>query len=185
MELDMIKQKVLEDVDPQLKEQKKRERRKTRMVVTVQFLMLIALILFIFYLLMGISTVKGESMYPTLHDKDVTVYYRLRRQYKAGDVVVIKRPGDEEYVKRIVAVAGDTVNIQAGKLYVNGDEKAFSGAIGDTNRVEDVIQYPVTIKDDEVFVLGDNRMNSEDSREFGAVKTEDIKGKIIWYIGKL
>lgn len=185
MEIEAIKKKILEDVDPQLKRQKKREQRKNRIIVGLQFIVLIGLILFVFYLFMGMSTVKGSSMYPTLHDGDVAVYYRMHDQYVPGEVVVIERPGNKEFVKRIVAVAGDTVNIQSGKLYVNGEEKVFAGAIGDTVRVEDAIEYPVTMDDNEVFVLGDNREVSEDSREFGAVKTEDIKGKIIWYIGKL
>lgn len=61
-------------------------------------------------------------MYPTLHDQDVVIYKRKNTEYRVGDVVAIKRPNGEEYVKRIVAVAGDTVNIQNGKIYVNGEE---------------------------------------------------------------
>lgn len=68
-------------------------------------------------MLMGISTVQGNSMYPTLHDQDVVIYKRKNTEYRVGDVVAIKRPNGEEYVKCIVAVAGDTVNIQNGKIY--------------------------------------------------------------------
>lgn len=185
MEIDEIKKKVLEDVDPQLRSQKKKEMRRARLVISLQFLALAAVILLVFYLMMGFSTVTGNSMYPTLHDKDIVAYSRLGKEYKPGDVIVFKRSDGEEFVKRVVAVAGDTVNIQSGKVYVNGEEAKFKGTLGKTIRTGSCIEYPVVVEDKEVFVLGDNREVSEDSREFGAVKNNDIKGRIIWYLGRL
>ena len=96
--------------------------RKYRAVITLEFVVLIVLIMVLFYALMGISTVQGNSMYPILHSGEKVVYNQRVSDYKAGDVIVLKRPDGEEFVKRIVAVAGDTVNIQNGKLYVNGAE---------------------------------------------------------------
>ena len=89
MEIDEIKKKVLEDVDPQLRSQKKKEMRKARLVISLQFLALAAVILLVFYLMMGFSTVTGNSMYPTLHDKDIVAYFRLGKEYKPGDVIVL------------------------------------------------------------------------------------------------
>ena len=132
MEMNEIKQKVLEDVDPEIHRLKKKERRKYRALVTVEFVALIAGIMIVFYILTGISTVQGNSMYPTLHSGDRVIYNRRTADYKAGDV-----------------------------------------------------KYPVTVQDDQVFVLGDNREVSEDSRMFGAVSLDDVKGKIVWYMGKL
>ena len=83
--------------------------------MTVEFVALIVGIMIVFYMLTGISTVQGNSMYPTLHSGDRVIYNRRTADYKAGDVIVLKRPDGEEFVKRIVAVAGDTVNIQNGK----------------------------------------------------------------------
>lgn len=91
----------------------------------------------------------------------------------------------EEYVKRIVAVAGDTVNIQNGRIYVNGEELVTEQAIGETNAKSDDITYPLVVDDKQVFVLGDNREISRDSREIGTVKIDDIKGRIVWYMGKI
>lgn len=136
MEIDEIKKKVLEDVDPQLRSQKKKEMRKARLVISLQFLALAAVILLVFYLMMGFSTVTGNSMYPTLHDKDIVAYFRLGKEYKPGDVIVLERPDGEEFVKRVVAVAGDTVNIQSGKVYVNGEEAKFKGTLGKTDGLE-------------------------------------------------
>ncbi len=182
---DDIKKMVLTDVDPQTRRRFKKERRKAWLIVIAEFFLLIAAILALFYIMMGISTVKGNSMYPTLHDRNVVVYQRRVRQFRPGDIIVIRRPSGEDYVKRVVAVAGDTVNIQSGNLYVNGEIREFDGPIGETGRMGSDMKYPVTVGDQQVFVLGDNRENSEDSRLFGNVDIEDIRGRLIVYIGGL
>ena len=148
-----------------------------RLIVTLQFLGIAAVVILIFYILMGISTVDGNSMYPTLHDKDIVIYNRRCKEYKAGDIVAIARPSGEDYVKRVIAVAGDTVNIQDGKVYVNGE-------IGTTEKKASKITYPLRVGDKEVFVLGDNREVSRDSREIGTVKVSDIEVKIELYMGR-
>ena len=99
--------------------------------------------------------------------------------------MIIDRPGDEEFVKRIVAVAGDTVNIQNGKVYVNGKEQVLDGPVGNTYVMDDSVPNPYKVGDNQVFVLGDNRFNSEDSRSFGAVSIDDLRGRLTWYIGRL
>lgn len=185
MEIDAIKKKVLEDVDPRIKEIKRKEERRTRLITTVQFLALIVIMLLVFYILMGISTVDGDSMYPTLHDQNKVIYMRSVQEYQPGDIVVVNRPGGEEYVKRIVAVAGDTVNIQSGKLYINGQEREFEADFGETDWMSQELEYPVQVGVSEVFVVGDNREISEDSRTFGPVSTDDIAGKILYYFGKI
>ena len=185
MDIDDIKKKILEDVDPETKRKRAHERRVQRFVIALQSIAVIIVVLLIFYMLMGISTVQGNSMYPTLHDQDVVIYKRKNTEYRVGDVVAIKRPNGEEYEKRIVAVAGDTVNIQNGRIYVNGEELVTEQAIGETNAKSDDITYPLVVEDKQVFVLGDNREISRDSREIGTVKIDDIKGRIVWYMGKI
>ena len=186
MEKDVIKKKILEDVDPGLRRKKIRKKRKDRILVTLEFLGLIAVIMLLFNLLIGISTVQGNSMYPTLHDGDRVLYYRRYSDYKIGDIVALDRPDGEEFVKRVVAVAGDTVNIQNGKLYVNGEEQKMDGPVGRTEAsAKGTVAYPLTVGEEQVFVLGDNREVSSDSRMFGPVKVRDLKGRIAWYIGSL
>lgn len=85
---------------------KKKQMRKYRAVITLEFVVLIVLIMVLFYALMGISTVQGNSMYPILHSGEKVVYNQRVSDYKAGDVIVLKRPDGEEFVKRIVAVPG-------------------------------------------------------------------------------
>lgn len=184
MDIDAIKQKVLEDVDPEVKRQKKKQARKSYIIVTVQFALLIGVIIGIFYLLMGLSTVDGNSMYPTLHDKDTLVYQRSVEEYKVGDVVAVMMPNGDEYVKRVVGVAGDTVNIQDGKVFINGEEQDLEGPVGETRMTNKQGENPCRVGEDQVYVLGDNRLNSKDSRNFGPVDIDDLKGKIIFYFGR-
>lgn len=184
MEIDNLKKQVLEDVDPVLKKKKKRRQRRNRILITLQFLAVIAIIAGVFYSFIGISTVDGNSMYPTLHDHNIVLYTRHNKEYKSGDIVALNRPNGEVYVKRIIAVSGDTVNVQRGKVYVNGQEIVTEQAVGVTEAKSDTIKYPLTVGDKEVFVLGDNREISRDSREFGTVKVKAIKGTIRWYMGE-
>lgn len=185
MEKDDIKKKILEDVDPQTHRQSVRKKRKDRILVILEFLGLIVGILLVFHILLGISTVQGNSMYPTLHSGDKVLYYRRNTIYREGDIVALRSGDGEELVKRIVAVAGDTVNIQNGKLYVNGTEEKLSQIQGETLAMKDSsVKYPLKIEENQVFVLGDNREISSDSRTFGPVSVKDIEGKIAWYIGK-
>lgn len=133
-------------------------------------------------------TIHQISMEPTLQEGDRVLISRLSYHFhepKAGDVVVLHSPVDasEDLVKRIVAVGGDTVDILDGDLFVNGAavvepylaEQDFRGG------------YPETvIPDGQVFVLGDNRNNSGDSRLFGPIDVDSIIGSafaVYWPIG--
>ena len=145
------------------------------------------LLVFISAFLVRISGVSGDSMYPTLHDGDrILVRVASYEQPQRGDMIVVQARHylSEPLVKRVIAVAGDTVEVEyGGVVYVNGEEidepyvneEVFGG--GDT-------QYPITVPEGSVFVMGDNRNNSEDSRltAVGTLKTEDIIGKVIFRI---
>ncbi len=185
MGLEEIKEKVLDDVDPVRIRARKREMRKQRILTVLEIFAVFIVIGLCFYWYMGMASVSGDSMYPSLHDGDIVFYRRHNSEYRKGDVVAIVRPNGEEYVKRVVALAGDTVNIQNGEVYVNGQLVETKEALGKTNAMSEDVSYPLVVGDKEVFVLGDNREISKDSREFGPVKVADIKGKILWYLGKM
>ena len=121
-----------------------------------------------------ICFVHGQSMEPTLSDKDIVLVKKYNLDLHYGDVVVIKTNG-EVIIKRIVGLPGDTIKIDH-YLFVNGEKK-------DDNYMEDNGDInDVTLKKDQYFVLGDNRNFSIDSRfeEIGIIDRDDIIGKMIF-----
>lgn len=186
MDKSEIKQMVLSDVDPKTRAAKRREQRRTALITAAEFIGLILAVVILFFILMGTSTVDGDSMYPTLHNGDKVIYQRHNSEFKFGDIVAIRMESGEIYVKRVIGVAGDTINIQNGAIYVNGVKAETPEAIGETNPTAgSEIEYPYLVRDGEYFVLGDNREVSDDSRHFGAVGKAQIKGKIKLYTGKV
>ena len=97
----------------------------------------------------------------------------------------MRMPSGEYYVKRVIAVGGDTVDIRKGKLYVNDEEMDEPYVNGETERKVGGVEFPYTVEDGKVFVMGDNREESMDSRDFGAVIRKQIKGKVWLYIGRI
>lgn len=149
-----------------------------------KFLLLLAIVFFVFRFVIGCSFVKGESMLPTLQNGALVLYVRVCPEYKAGDVVSVRIPSEEYYVKRIIAVAGDTIDIQNGSVYVNGEQIAEDYIQGRTEHQQGTVKYPMTLKEGQIFIMGDNREGSVDSRTFGVVGERQVKGKLVLQIGR-
>lgn len=131
----------------------------------------------------GLAIVKGSSMEPELQSGDMVVFSRINTQYQRGDIVLLRVSSqDEDYIKRIVAVEGDEVDIddETGELIVNGEKEEGSYIYTPTRSVDGGISFPITVPEDSVFVLGDNRTNSEDSRALGAISISAIEGKVLF-----
>ena len=127
-----------------------------------------------------VSEVDGISMLSTLHSGNhVYILPKKDNEYKRGEIVSFINPEDgDRMIKRVIAVAGDEIKIVdgTGEVYVNG-ELLNEDYI---NKAEEIEQYggcDITIPENHVFVMGDNRNHSCDSREFGAISVYDIIGK--------
>ena len=151
---------------------------------TKRFLVLLLAVFLVFQFVVGISFVKGDSMKPTLENGQMVFYTRFTREYKTGDVVSVRVPAGEYYVKRVIATEGDTIDLKDGKVYVNDKLLSEPYVNGETSEDSGNVIYPYTLTENQVFVMGDNREVSMDSRAFGAVSERQIKGKLWVYAGK-
>ncbi len=130
--------------------------------------------------------VKGNSMYDNFHDGEYLltdkVSYRFHEPAR-DDVIVFKAPGNEDYdyIKRVIGLPGDKVEVKGGHVFLNGQQLDESGYL-DPRIVTHAGVFAkegqtVTVPQTEYFVMGDNRNNSSDSREWGLVPQANIVGK--------
>ena len=142
-------------------------------------ILLAAAVFVIFGFVFGLTSMKGGDMQPKFAAGDLLLYYRLQTKYARNDVIVMKRDS-AQYVGRIIGIPGDTLEITDDKrVVVNGNPIVETEIFFDTERFEEAVRYPITLAEDEFFILGDNRETARDSRYFGAVRASEIKGKVI------
>ena len=121
--------------------------------------------------------VSGNGMFPAVKDGDLLFGFRLQQEYRKDDVIAYTVDG-ETCVGRIVAFSGDTVTLDdSGTLLVNGTPQG--GEILYPTYAKGDVSYHYTVPDGCVFVLGDYRTQTEDSRDFGPISMDRIKGKVI------
>lgn len=128
--------------------------------------------------------VDGQSMEPNFHDGEYLLVdklsYRISKPNR-GDVIVFIPPAepDKDYIKRIIGLPGESVEILGGSIYINGqiieEDYIDPNDIIRTNSVKP--EFKTVLKDSEFFVLGDNRNNSKDSRIIGPIPREKIVGR--------
>ena len=150
-----------------------------------EFVLFLVVAILVFRFVVGVSRVSGESMEPTLKNGAPVVYFRLARHFERGQVVSVRFPSEDYYVKRVIAIAGDTVDIVDGQVLVNGVPEGDGYAHSFTETVidsqeEEGLTYPLTVGEGQIFVLGDHREVSVDSRAFGPVSTSQVRGKLLF-----
>jgi len=151
---------------------------------SIAFAVIIAILIKTF--LFNTTYVLGYSMYPTLHERDRLftnkIIYKISSP-KRGDIVVLKAPDDptKDYIKRVIGIEGDTVEIIDGKVYVNG-EQYIEDYISEDAYTYSYENSVWKVEKGYVFVLGDNRNKgaSKDSRYLGLIPIDSIKGKAVY-----
>ncbi|MCQ2438080.1 MAG: signal peptidase I [Clostridia bacterium] len=152
--------------------------------MTKRFLWLVVIIFLVFRFVVGFSFVNGVSMRNTLQSGDLVLYTRINPSIKRGDIVSMSLPTGEYYVKRVLAVGGDTVDLRDGVLYVNGIAEEGDYFVGTTLPEEGNFVYPYDIPMGDIFTVGDNREASIDSRFYGTFSLKQVTGVLRLCLGK-
>ncbi|MBI2251369.1 MAG: signal peptidase I [Armatimonadetes bacterium] len=155
----------------------------------IYILQIITLTIIIINFIGRVSIIKGSSMEPEFHSGERVIINLFKYYFsdpKKFEVIVFKCPYDPDkiYIKRVIAQGGEKLEIKNGDVYIN-DQLSI-----EPFKIKKYIENygPIQIPKNHLFVMGDNRQNSEDSRIFGAIPLKLVKGKaalIFWPLGSL
>ena len=146
---------------------------------------LVIVLTLLHFFVITIFIVDGQSMDPTFATNEVGLLDKITYDFESpqrGDIVVLNYPGDPEnkrYVKRVIGLPGDTVEVTGGSVFVNGKKLTEnylpSGLYTDKDG-------KWNLSSSQYFTMGDNRPNSNDSRYFGPVEKRFLVGKVVWIV---
>ena len=155
---------------------------KDLLFLFIKIASIVLALLLLFTFLYGVTRYQDPSMAPALKNGDLIVFYRY---YGAGylpqDVIVLDYNGQRQ-ARRVVASAGDTVDITDAGLLVNGALQQEPEIYQKTERYQEGVSFPLTVPEGHIFVLGDSRTGAADSRIYGCVQIEDTLGKVMTVI---
>lgn len=146
------------------------------LALLIKIFVILTLLSLLFIFIFGVMRADDIGMRPAVQGADIVIYYRLADDYKASDLVVLEYEGRKQ-VRRIIAVAGETVDITDEGLFINGNFTVDQNS-QETLLYTDGVDFPLTVPDGHVFVLGDNRTDAVDSRMYGTVSIKDTLGKV-------
>lgn len=172
-------------------ERKKIKRKKIKKQKIKRLFSVFAVVLFVGLTIVFITdrffysvfTVDGDSMQRTLYEGDKVIIKKINikaEDLKQDDIISFIGNDERLYIKRIIGLPGDVIEIVNGKVLVNGVQKIETYIKGDIT--ESYSQTKWFVRENEFFVLGDNRLKnlSKDSRIFGAINIEQVEGKVIY-----
>jgi len=157
-------------------------------IEVIIFFVVVMTALLVFFTMFKFPKTNGYSMLPSFDDGD-TMLVLNTRSVEVNDIVVVNSSALGEYiVKRVIGVSGDHIEIREGTLYRNGTP-LYEAYLNDDNWCKEVDFVDVVVPDGYIFLLGDNRVVSMDSRAIGVVPTSEIYGKVLcnltrwdWYL---
>ena len=151
------------------------------LLLLLKILIVILLFVLLFTFLFGATRYNDVAMEPNIKSGDLVIYSRVDKDFDVGQEAALKYQGKTQ-VMRVVAVAGDTVDMAEDGLGVNGALKSEPDPTKDTLPFKEGTSFPVKLKKGEVFLMGDNRPDAVDSRQFGPVNAKDTLGELMTVI---
>ena len=148
--------------------------RKVRLVVGLLILLLLA-----FRFLVGAAVLRDDGMSPAYKSGRPVAFLRAGYSARRGDLVCLRLPDGSVGLRRVIATAGDAVEVRDGVVFINGYTERGSYSFTRTDPRPEGVSFPVILRQGELFLLGDAREEAYDSRDFGAVKASDLLGKVI------
>lgn len=166
---------------------------KVFLKIIYEFLKTAAFLLLIFFLLRYFLIqpfiVDGNSMEPNFHDKEYLLVDKITYKFKEptrGDVIIFRPPDKSAFfIKRIIGLPGEKIVIQQDKVFIYNKQNPNGIEVSESylNPLEKTMgTVSTTLQQGQYYVLGDNRQNSSDSREFGALPKENISGRVFFTI---
>lgn len=162
------------------------EKTRDNVKMIIKDILIACAIAFLISLFIRPTLVKETSMEPTIHPNDYVIMSKQAYTFgkvDRGDIIVFKSDMklDETHnkllIKRVIGVPGDIITVSDGNVYLNGS-KLEEPYIAEGGTVGEI--YNLTVPKDEVFVMGDHRSVSIDSRKFGTIKQDDIVGQAVF-----
>lgn len=186
----MSEEKIEDLKEKSAKVKKKRSFLEELKAFFIEFCVCISLVLICTTCFFKPVVVSGESMYPTLTNKEVGIVNIIGKTLQGVDRfdIVIIHLEDKYIIKRVIGLPGDTVKYIDGQLYINGNaiDEPYLDTVYERNYpgefMEDIPEF--TLGADEYYCLGDNRPDSLDSRYYGPFSLEQISGKDLFVIHK-
>jgi signal peptidase I len=181
---------MYEKTKPEVKESNLKEKvgkfTKNIFDTVEMFVVALAFVVFLYLFIASPHEVLGKSMENNFYDGEYLIADKISYRFnkpKRGDVVIFQKTETIDYIKRVIGKPGDTVEIRDGHFYVNGkylDESAYLDSDVYTEPGNFLSEGDIfTVPEGEVFLAGDNREHSSDSRSFGPVNLNVIKGRAI------
>ena len=155
---------------------------KDLLLLFIKIASIIMAFVLLFTLVFGVIRYQEPSMAPAIKDGDLVIFHRYTKSgYMPQDAVALMFNGKKQ-IRRVVATAGDSVDITEDGLVVNGALQQESDIFQKTERYAEGVSFPLTVPEGEIFVLGDSRIGASDSRIYGCVRIEDTLGKVMTVI---
>lgn len=174
------KQKESKSKEPRPKKVRKPRSKGERLIIDFGIPIVAGIIIGIVLIVcIGRATVKGDSMEPTLKNGQTVLLQKTNKNIKQYDIVFAhSKELETDIVKRVIAVEGDKVELRGTDIYVNGKATKTSFCKANTNAV---YAKEIVVPKGYVYVVGDNRDNSTDSRKLGSIKLDDVFGKALFH----